>query len=530
MDLVNLNTLRDIMLNSEQMYSERTAIEFLKGSQIQKVNFSDFIVNIKKVACNLNRLGFENSRIALVGRMSYEWLVIFYGILYSGNIVVPLDFNSTAEDFNKKIDHSKAALIVYDKKLNKKLLLYINSTERKIAIPDLFEEAMQENSQKICIETKINPNAPALIIFTSGTTGKSKAVILTHNNICSDIKGSFELCEGKINEKEIERTMTVLPPHHAYEITIGLLYQLTYGGVVCISKNIKYFSRDLLFFKPTAIVVVPLVLETLYNRIMVEIEKEGKEKLISIARKACKIGSVFGIDIRRKVFFEILEKLGGNLRLIHCGGANLDLKYLRFFQDIGLDIFVGYGMTECSPAIAANKPSERRDGSVGKVMPLPYAEVKIKDGEILVRGEIVFNQYLAAPELTEAAFKDGWFMTGDLGYFDKDGFLYLTGRKKNLIILSNGENVSPEEIEDLLKKVEHVDEVMVSEKRLENGIVIIGASIFVRKELDSCETRKKIKNDIAKCNRNLSIHQKIKHIEFVDDEFPKNHLGKIIRR
>lgn len=533
MELVNYDTIQKIILNSEKLYPERTAMQFVRNGTEYYVSFKRFCADIRYAAEYFRNKELYKNNIVIAAAFDYEWLIIMYGILMSGNCCVPINCSESAEVISEKCSAVDTAAIVCSSSIRKKLhQAQLFGHENIIDITEVYEYDNNTEHPVYDDFPEIVSDDTALIIFTSGTTSAAKPVILTHGNITSNLKGCYIVSDGSINAKQIEVNMTVLPPYHSYQITIGFLYQFAYGGVICISKDVKAFSRDICYFKPTGIVVVPLIVELMYNKIMLEIKRKGKLKKFESGRKLSNTLMKCHIDIRRKIFSDILDGLGGNLHLIHCGGADLKKEYVRFFFDIGIDIFVGYGITECSPLISVNRIKERRDGSVGKVMQEPYMRLKIENNEIMVKGESVFKGYYNSHLLTHEAFKDGWFCTGDLGYFDSDGFLYITGRKKNLIILSNGENVSPEELENELLKIDEIKECLVYEKQV-NSVSLIAVKIFADFQYQNSRNIQLYYNDIKdkikiQMQKWPSFKQ-IKYIEFVEDEFKKNALGKVIR-
>lgn len=527
MKMIEFNTINEIIENSSVVYKDRVAFNYTVAGDLQRVTFLDFYGDIRKAAGWILNRKIDHQNIVLAGKFSYQWLVVMFAILYSGNCCIPLNIADDSKEMVKKASLVKPSLVVCDKLCAEKLSA--NGELSKALLDDIVSsDKYFDNVSEI---SDVKPKDSAFIIFTSGTSGEPKAVVLSHKNITSNLKGAFLLSDGQINAEEIEVNMTVLPPHHAYQITIGLFYQYTYGGEICIAEHVKSFSKDIKYYQPTGIVVVPMVVELIYNQIMLEMKRTKKITQFKMARFISKILMKLHIDVRRTVFKSILQQLGGRLHLIHCGGAQIQDLYVKFFYDIGIDIFVGYGITECSPLVSVNKPKERRLGAVGKIMPEPYVQVRIVDHEIFIKGECVFRQYYNNLKATQESFQDEWFCTGDLGYIDSDGFLFITGRKKNLIILSNGENVSPEELENELYKISRIKECFVYEKHV-NSINIIALKIYpLLKAGDYEETVKSnILKDIKSCTKTWPSYKQIKYIEFVQNEFEKNALGKVIRK
>jgi long-chain acyl-CoA synthetase len=356
----------------------------------------------------------------------------------------------------------------------------------------------------------------AEIVFTSGTTGKSKGCMITHGNLAWNAMNgsSYTYLTTK------DSTMSVLPINHTLEITAGILTPMCCGVTICINDSLKYLSRNLLLYQPQCMIVVPLIVETLHKNIWREIEKTGQHRKVRAAMKIARFLYQCHIDIRRKLFAGILEGLGGNLRLLVGGGAYIEPEIIKDFEAWGINIVQGYGITECAPVVACNTDRYKKYDSVGKIV--TGCEVKIVEDEIRVKGPIVMKGYYKNPEATEEAFDGEWFKTGDLGYLDSDNYLYITGRKKNLIILPNGENVSPEELEQKIMRFPYVKEVVVSEKDGQ-----IQAEVFLDKEVQDAE--QKIKGDITLLNKSLPNYKKIARTVVREQEFEKTTTRKIKR-
>ncbi len=537
--LLVINTVQELLDHSYHAYKHDVAMKYKMKNELCNISYEKLYCDIMEVAATLSTEKMVR-RIAVIVNTSYEMLVHFYGILYSGNIAVMLDKNQSEEVLTNMITKTEINLILFDKitqqKVSSLLHKFENITAVKIDDISLKERAVLSENFKLSKEIRrVDKHETAMIIFTSGTTGTNKAVPLSHYNLCKDVEGSYSLTGDFINEEKRYVNMTVLPHHHAYQITVCIQYQLAYGGTTCISEDVLHFTQDLKFFQPSALVLVPLIVESMYKKMMLTIQKKGVEKKFKKGIAISKFLMKLGIDIRRKLFKEILDEFGGNLSVIHCGGADLAREYIEKFHYIGIEIFTGYGITECSPVVAVNSLKYRKYGSAGKVLPKPYAEVKIVDDEILIRGDVVTQGYYNDLSSTKESFVDGWFHTGDLGYIDKEGFLFITGRKKNLIILSNGENISPEALEKEILKIPYTREVMVHPKKLSSGLIILAAQIYPNYESDFVKTSSKkelfdyFNSEIIKKNDTNADYWKINAIDLREEEFPKNTLGKIIR-
>lgn len=469
-------------------------------------------------------------KIAIIGENCFEWMVVYYATLVGCNITVPMDCKLPEEDLADQLIRCGCDALVYTDKfipMVENFKKYPGMPEMQyFNISDDYAEFIKEgeaglkNGEKAFLEADVKPEDLACIAYTSGTTAKSKGVMLTHKNIASNCSSACRAHTGR-------HAIGFLPLNHTYAWVSALFssYILTEWGYLC--DGIGNIQGDLKKYQPYNFSGVPLVVETIYDRIWKTARKTGREDILKKGLKISNTLMKLGIDRRRKIFKTIIDNLGGNLNMIVCGGANLDPKYEKGMHDFGIEIYNGYGMTECSPAITCNRPGKCKFGSVG--VPLDCCEIKISNpdeegvGEIYVRGDNVTQGYYGDPEATAAAFDGEWFKTGDHGRIDEDGFLFIVGRKKNLICLSNGKNVSPEELEDKLSRIEYVKEVLVFE---ENNKIC--AELFLNEE-DYPDARARIKGDIDEFNRNMPLFKNIGKFTLRDTEFPKTTTLKIVR-
>lgn len=469
-------------------------------------------------------------KIAIIGENCFEWMIVYYATLVGGNITVPMDCKLPAEDLADQLIRCDCDALVYTKKFASMAEDFKNDS----SIPEMqyfdiskdYNEFLKEGNEVIASgdlsfeNAEVKPEDLACIAYTSGTTAKSKGVMLTHKNIASNCSSACRAHTGR-------HAIGFLPLNHTYAWVSALFssYILTEWGYLC--DGIGNIQGDLKKYQPYNFSGVPLVVETIYDRIWKTARKTGREDILKKGLKISNTLMKLGIDRRRKIFKTIIDNLGGNLNMIVCGGANLDPKYEKGMHDFGIEIYNGYGMTECSPAITCNRPGKTKFGSVG--VPLDCCEIKINNpdeegvGEIYVKGTSVMVGYYNDPEATAAAFDGEWFKTGDHGRIDEDGFLFIVGRKKNLICLSNGKNVSPEELEDKLSRIDYVKEVLVYE---ENKKIV--AEFFLNEE-DYPDARAKLKGDVDEFNRNMPIFKNVNKIKIRDDEFPKTTTLKIAR-
>ena len=517
------NNLKELINLSAWKYGDNTAFSFEQGRKIKKISYRKFKSDIDSLAATFLNNGFNNSKIALIGENSYEWIVSYFAIVTSGNVVVPLDKELSVTEIRNLINHSDAELIIFANNfLHVAKYLQQNevSIKQYIDMNDLTELIKTATNIASVSNITINNDSLAALMYTSGTTGAPKGVMLSHRNIATNTMATGQLYE-------VYDSMLVLPLHHIFGFVGGICVPIHQGSEVFINSGLKNILSDLEICTPTSLSLVPLFIESFYKKIWETAAKKGKDellkKLIKISNGLLKIG----IDVRRKLFKSVLQSFGGNLAVIVSGGAPIDQKYAKGFRDFGITILNGYGITECSPVVAVNRNGYYRDGSVGKV--LPHCQVKIADqdknghGEILVKGDTVMLGYYKNEQATTESFDGLWFKTGDIGYLDKDGFLYVSGRKKNLIILSNGKNVYPEEIEfDLINNIPYIEEVVV---HAQNNILV--AEVYLGKNNSDCAL--KIDSDISIFNKTQVRFKNIGKTIIRDTEFPKTTTKKIKR-
>ncbi len=526
------STIKEIVVKGTESGGDKRQFAFLDDDK----NFCTRTFNQSwREICDIGSFFFlkglkNQKKIAIIGENCYEWMVAYYATLVGGNITVPMDCKLPCEDLADQLIRCDCDALVYTKKFAKAVEEFKADEKMPVKLYfciDNFPEYMQEGRTAIdsgdtsFIDAEVKPEDLACIAYTSGTTGKSKGVMLSHRNIASNCSASCRALSGK-------HAIGFLPLNHTYAWVSALFscYILNEWGYLC--DGIKDIQGDLKRIQPYNFSGVPLVVETIYDRIWKTARKTGREEILKKGLKISNFLMKIGIDKRRKIFKTIIDNLGGNLNMIVCGGANLDPKYEKGMRDFGIDIYNGYGITECSPAITCNRPGKQKFGSVG--VPLDCCQIKIHEpdeygvGEIYVKGKNVMVGYYGEPEATAEAFEGEWFKTGDYGRIDKDGFLFMVGRKKNLIVLSNGKNVSPEELEDKLSRIDYVKEVLVYE---ENKKIV--AEFFLNEE-DYPDARSRIKSDVDEFNRKMPLFKNINKVKVRDDEFPKTTTLKIVRK
>lgn len=499
------------LVNLRANMPNKIVFRYKKKKEIIEITAKQFKSEIECLGTYLYNQGINDSKVALIGENSYQWILSYFSVVNGGNIIVPIDKELSNEDIADLIKQSGADALIYadsysDIAEDHKHLKLFNMKEFDTYISE--GKKLIDNGNKDFVDYEIDNKKLCSIIYTSGTTGKPKGVMLCHKNFAADVISSAE------NVRVGEQTMLTLPLHHTFAFTTSVLSVMEYGVTVSINSSLRTFKQDLKDFKPHNMFLVPLYVETMYKNIWTTADEQGITKLLKAMLKISNVLRKVGIDIRRKFFKSVLDAFGGELELIISGGAPINETYIKCFDDFGVKVLNGYGITECSPVVAVNRNENPIKGSAGLV--LSCNQVKVKDGEILVRGDNVMLGYYEDEQATKEAFDDEWFKTGDLGYI-KGNHLYITGRKKNLIILSNGKNVSPEELEEKIQLIENVIEVLVY---AENDTIT--AEIYA-------ENTDNIQNDINELNKSLPLYKQIQNVKFRDTEFVKTTTKKIKR-
>ncbi len=540
-DATEFKNVKEIIYHSVEKYKEKFAF-VIKHKNNDDISYEN--ITYKKLLEDINKLGtafynmkLKGKRIAIIGKNSYEWVLTHLANLLGGIVSVPLDKDLQYDELENSLIRSKADCIVFDEKLTDKITKIKNNNNTKLAeficmspingfknIKELMENGSKliNAGNKEYIEAKIDDNAMNILLFTSGTTSKSKAVMLSQRNIAANIYAMQ--CVEDI--RDTDTNIAFLPFHHIFGSTC-IVMMLASGVKNVFPDGLRYIQKNLNEYKVTLFVGVPVLIEAIYKTIMKEIEKQKKTKLIKFAIIVSNILLKLHIDLRRKLFKQVIDALGGELRFVISGGAPADAKVAKGFNDLGIKTVQGYGLSETAPVIAAENDKVVKYGSVGLPMINDTIEIENPDekgiGEIKVKGPNVMLGYYEMPELTKEVLKDGWFYTGDLGYMDKKGILYITGRNKNMIVLKNGKKVFPEEVETLVNRIELVEECMVfgiPDKR-DPSDVRIAVKIVYNKD----EAKEKYPN-VEESELYNIIWEKIK---VLNTTFPKyKHITKMI--
>lgn len=544
------DNVRALLEWAAEEYSNDTVYSFrpTPRSEVEKKTFVEFREDVRALASELLAMGCAGRHCAVIGKLSYEWALTYYAMLSIGGVLIPLDRDWQAEDLAATVERADAEFLFCDADLKEKAAViegkvtfaaptvYLGGKEGEVTLASLTEvgRAKFAADPNAYFNAPIDPHVMALLVFTSGTTGKGKGVMLSQNAILSDLSSVIPYMDfGK-------KTVGVLPPHHTFGSSVMLIGHMMIGSEIYISGGLRYVAKELKEQEPEHLVIVPLYLETFYRRIMANLKEKKKEKLVARMIKVSNAALKVGVDLRAKLFGEIRAAFGGKVKMIISGGAPINPEILSFFEAIGISTLNGYGITECAPIIAVNRSKNPVRGSVGHVLDIDTVKIdhpnEDGEGEIWVTGPNVMLGYFKDEAATKDAIdEEGYFKTGDYGKLDKNNVLYITGRKKNLIILSNGKNVYPEEIENELVATPGVIDIIVYEGQSKRGMEhnAIVAEVYPDNEYIQKNNITDIKAHLQKYvddyNRTAVPYKKIGVLKVRDTEFPKNTLRKIMR-
>lgn len=556
-NIKKFKNIKELLYHSATVYSNHIAFttKVQKNDDVKYVDhtYSDFLSDVNAFGTSLYKLGLSGKRVAIIGHNCYEWVVTHFANVLGGIVSVPLDKGLQLGELEESLIRSEVEAIVFDPKILDFIEKIKESNKTKIKHFICFTNV----SNYLCFETLLNegkkeldagntnfldysvdPYSMSILLFTSGTTAKSKAVMLNQYGIVSNIY-DMQLVEPF---RDTDTNIAFLPLHHIFGLT-GMLVMLSSGIRTVFPDGLRYIKQNLIEYKVSLFVGVPILIEKMYSTIIKELKKQKKLGLVNFTIKISNILLKFHIDIRRKLFKKIIDGLGSDMRFIISGGAPLDKTVAKFFNSIGIHLVQGYGLTETSPVISAEDESFIRYGSVG--LPMKSLEVKIENpdetgsGEIIVKGPSVMLGYYKDEKQTNDVLKDGWFHTGDLGYLDKDGALFITGRKKDLIVLQNGKKVFPEEIEILVNRLEDVSESFVyalPEKNDPSNVKVAIKVVYDEKVIKSKykdvdeETLKSIIwDEIKEINKTFPRYKYIKHLILTNKPLIKTSTNKIKR-
>lgn len=556
-EATEFENVKELIYDAVSKYQEKTAfvIKHKKDKDVsyENISYTRLLEEVNQLGTKFYELGYSNKRVAIVGRNCYQWVITHMTNLLGGIVSIPLDKELQVEELESCLVRSKADVLVFDEKYlenieeikkrgNAKIENYICMTKQEgyEDIPTLRQQGKEilEAGNTEYLDAKIDSYKMNILLFTSGTTAKSKAVMLSQNNIASNVY-SMQLVED-IRKEDVN--IAFLPFHHIFGSTC-MIVMLAFGVTTVFPDGLRYIAQNLKEYKVSIFVGVPLLVETIYKRIEQGVAKKGKTKAVAFARKLSNVLLKFGIDIRKKLFQEILNELGGALRFVISGGAPLDKRVAQGFNELGINVVQGYGLTETSPVIAAENVKKMKYGSIGFPMENVQVELYNQDeqgiGEIRVKGPNVMLGYYENEEATSQVLKDGWFYTGDLAYYDKEGYLFLTGRKKDMIVLKNGKKVFPDELETLVNRLDEVAECIVyglPDKKDKNDIKLSVKIVYdkeVVKEkyptMSQEELEEVIWQKVKEINKTFPPYKYIKHMILTDQELIKTTTKKVKR-
>ncbi len=536
-------------------YKYKKSLEEKPAKYVEK-KYSQVVKDVKALATALLDMGFKGKRVALIGENRYEWVISYLAVTCGGMVIAPLDKALPDKEIASLIKRSEVDVVIYEKKhqelfeklkadeeINLNTLICIDKENDKdnetISFEGLLEKGRKlvKEKNKLYDYVTLNNDEMSIMLFTSGTTSSAKIVMLSQNNVLSNLY-AYQT-HFKINQDDT--LLSFLPIHHTFECSITILYGFYSGATIAFCDGLRYIQANLKEYEVSIFVAVPLVLETMYKKIMKAIADQGKTNLINTMTKISNALLKIHIDIRKIVFKQIIDNFGGKLRMVLYGAASLDKDTIIGLNNFGINSIQGYGLTETSPVLTAEAENKHKPGSIG--YPLDNVEIKIDNpdkegvGEILAKGPNIMLGYYKDEKKTKEAFKDGWFRTGDYGYIDDEGFIFITGRKNDIIVLRNGKNVYPQELEFLISKLPYVAECMVFARNESNTDTAIVAKIVYNKEVmekDYPDTKKEdyekiIWKDVKEINKTLPTFKHIKKVIVTDEPMLKTTTQKVKR-
>ena len=549
--------LKEMLNKSGEKFGDKPAYIYKTEEEgiFKEITHRQFRADINCLGTALISMGLKDKRVAVISDNRYEWGMAYLATITGVGVIVPLDKSLPDNEIKSLIIRSEVEAIFYSNKYDEIMnkikeekstnVKYFISMDLEKKENDIYSQSeliqkgkeLIDSGNKEFIDSKIDAEAMGTMLFTSGTTAQSKAVMLSHRNICANLKDIASVI--KIDENDV--FLSFLPLHHTFECTVGFLYPVSKGSRIAFCEGIRHIADNVKEYKVSAMISVPILYEAMYKKIIKGIEKKGKLEKVQKGIKISQFLLKFGIDIRRKLFKEILDNFGGRVRLFVAGGASLDPEAEKGFNELGIRMLQGYGLTETSPVVAAEDDKYQRLGSIGKAFPSLDAKIAEPNeegiGELVVKGPSIMMGYYDNEEATkETIDEDGWLHTGDLAKIDEDGFIFISGRKKFVIVLKNGKNIYPEELETLVNKIEGVSESFVYGKE-ENGDYKISAKIVYDKEMcketygttNEEELKEILWKKVKKVNKTMPTYKYIKDISVTDKPLIKTTTQKIKR-
>ena len=558
-EVAKIKDLREMLYNSADEYKNKAAFLVKKNpeDQYHPIDYIQYKNDVQALGTQLLNMNLKGKRIAVIGENKYQWGMTYLAVMNGIGIIVPIDKELPENEIINCVKRSEASAIIFSGKKREAILSIIDKVEDVEYFIDMDKEEDDEKTlsfnrildkgykalsdgNKDYLNLEIDREGVSVILFTSATTSESKAVLLSQRNICENLMSMSSMLY--VGPKDT--FLSILPIHHTYECTCGFLCAVYRGCTIAFCDGLRHIPKNLKESHTTVILGVPLIFESMHKKIWSPAEKKGAAGKLRFAIKLSNFLRIFGINITKKLFSAIYDNFGSDLRLFISGAAGIDPVVAKGFRDFGISLVQGYGLTECAPIVGLNRGCDFKDDAAG--LPLPGLDVKIdnKDnegiGEIIVKGPSVMIGYYHQPEETEKAFtKDGYFRTGDLGYIDSDGFIHITGRKKNVIVTKNGKNIFPEEIETLLGRSQLIKECMVYGKEEADEETTVAASIlpnfeilnekYSEAELTGEKISELINEEVKNVNKLLTNYKHIKHVTIREKEFIKTTTNKIKR-
>ncbi|HPF18121.1 MAG TPA: AMP-binding protein [Bacillota bacterium] len=555
--------LKDILNSSAELYGDRTAYLYKKklGGDYLPISFQQVREDVEALGTALAGQGLSGLRIGVIGENRYEWVISYLAVANGLGVVVPLDRELPAHEIAALMERAELSALIYSSKVEQKITEALSQVEREVLLISMdsdrrqgetlsLSELMQIGRQRIkdgdrqYIDAVVDPERMSMLLFTSGTTGLAKGVMLCHRNIASNIYNMSKYVDLTVRQGQ-QIGLSMLPMHHTYEFTCTIMASFYQGATIAFCEGLKYIVKNMEEAEVTYMIAVPLVFENMHQKIWKQAEKSGKADKMRKAIRMIRTLSYIDKKIQKRtmrLFKEVHAALGGHVRLMVAGAAPINPSVINDFNAMGITMLQGYGMTECSPIIALNPDQCARASAAG--LPLPGTEIRIFEpdengiGEIICKSESVMLGYYKDPEETANVIRDGWLYTGDYGYFDKDGYVYITGRKKNVIVTKNGKNIFPEEVEYYMNQSPFIAEVVVGgEKEDETGESVVWASIYPDHEtileqkgvLGEEELKALLKAEIDRLNEQMPFYKRVKRFRIRETEFDKTTTRKIKR-